>query len=187
MPKFTLILPAAGRSVRYGGGFSKLMANLAGMPVIARAVKPFLGHADLAKIIIPCNEPAILKETLQSASAWDSRIEFCAGGASRADSVCQALLRAPQDVEWIAVHDAARPLISPQLIESTLKAAPNNLAPPSPPSPPPSPSKRPPAPSPPESSEPSLAKAFGLCKPPKSCAAAICSKPITPVASRSIK
>jgi 2-C-methyl-D-erythritol 4-phosphate cytidylyltransferase len=123
MSRFALILPAAGRSIRYGGGFSKLMANLNGMPVIARAVRPFLGRTDLAKIIIPCTEPVILEETLRSAGAWDSRIEFCAGGASRADSVCQALLRAPQDVEWIAVHDAARPLVSPQLIEATLRAA----------------------------------------------------------------
>jgi len=122
MPKFALILPAAGQSVRYGTGNSKLLEMLAGMPVIARAIQPFLQRPDLAKIIIPCNEPSAMKESLRGFST-DPRIEFCAGGASRADSVCKALLRASQGVEWIAVHDAARPLVSPQLIESTLLAA----------------------------------------------------------------
>ena len=57
MSRFALILPAAGRSVRYGAGTSKLLENLAGIPVIARAIHPFLQRSDLAKIIIPCNEP----------------------------------------------------------------------------------------------------------------------------------
>ena len=57
MSRFTLILPAAGRSVRYGAGTSKLLENLAGIPVIARAIRPFLQRTDLAKIIIPCTEP----------------------------------------------------------------------------------------------------------------------------------
>jgi 2-C-methyl-D-erythritol 4-phosphate cytidylyltransferase len=41
----------------------------------------------------------------------------------RAKSVYEALKRVPKTIEWIAVHDAARPNISPQLIETTLVAA----------------------------------------------------------------
>jgi 2-C-methyl-D-erythritol 4-phosphate cytidylyltransferase len=120
MPNFSLILPAAGRSTRFGGPRSKLLEPMAGSTVIARSLRPFLQRADLVKVLIPCND----MESIRSAVASDDpRIEFCPGGESRAHSVLQALRRVPTDVEWVAVHDAARPLISAELIESTFTAA----------------------------------------------------------------
>jgi 2-C-methyl-D-erythritol 4-phosphate cytidylyltransferase len=107
--------------LRYGGR-SKLLEPLAGMPVIARAVQPFLGRDDLAKVLIPCSDSEAIEAALR-APKLDPRIAFCDGGASRAESVRNALLRVPADVEWIAVHDAARPLVSGQLIEATMAAA----------------------------------------------------------------
>lgn len=120
MSRFALILPAAGRSSRFGGSRSKLLEPLLGSAVIARSLQPFLDRVDLAKVLIPCGDSS----SLQQAIAFDdSRIEFCPGGDSRAGSVYEALKRVPAEVEWVAVHDAARPLISPALIESTLTAA----------------------------------------------------------------
>jgi 2-C-methyl-D-erythritol 4-phosphate cytidylyltransferase len=119
MPPFALILPAAGKSTRFGGPRSKLLETLAGLPVIARAVAPFLARADLSCLIIPCGDP----EGLSAVLPGDDRIQFCTGGVSRAHSVLAALQSVPVDVEWVAVHDAARPLISPDLIEQTLQAA----------------------------------------------------------------
>jgi 2-C-methyl-D-erythritol 4-phosphate cytidylyltransferase len=121
MPDFALILPAAGRSTRFGGPRSKLLEPLAGIPVIARALRPFLDRSDLVNAIIPCSDPVGLDEAIQSSS--HNRILFCPGGASRAHSVLEALRRVPSGVEWVAVHDAARPLISAALIEATLTAA----------------------------------------------------------------
>ncbi len=119
MATFCLILPAAGKSTRFGGPRSKLLEELEGHAVIARAVRPFLDRSDLAKIIVPCADP----EGLSAALPSDPRIEFCAGGSTRAHSVLAALKRVPDTVEWIAVHDAARPLISALLIQQTLDAA----------------------------------------------------------------
>jgi 2-C-methyl-D-erythritol 4-phosphate cytidylyltransferase len=116
---FSLILPAAGKSTRFGGPRSKLLEMLDGVPVIARAVQPFLARSDLARIIIPCGDP----EGLSAVLPKENPIEFCDGGATRAHSVLAALKRVPADVEWVAVHDAARPLISPALIEQSLTAA----------------------------------------------------------------
>src|SRR5439155_17710625 len=53
----------------------------------------------------------------------DPRVRVCLGGESRAHSVRNALLLIPTGLEWVAVHDAARPLISQSLINSTLAAA----------------------------------------------------------------
>jgi len=55
--------------------------------------------------------------------AADSRVRFCRGGDCRAQSVRNALQLVPSDVQWVAVHDAARPLVSQELIDRTFAAA----------------------------------------------------------------
>jgi 2-C-methyl-D-erythritol 4-phosphate cytidylyltransferase len=50
-------------------------------------------------------------------------VTFAAGGANRAESVRNAVAATPADVEWVAVHDAARPLVSRGLIDAVLAAA----------------------------------------------------------------
>jgi 2-C-methyl-D-erythritol 4-phosphate cytidylyltransferase len=119
MPKFALILPAAGKSTRFGGPRNKVLEFLGDQRVIAHAMSPFLLRDDLAKVIVACADPAELMPLLPA----DGRIECCTGGPSRAHSVFEALKKVPADVEWVAVHDAARPLVSSELIAQTLKAA----------------------------------------------------------------
>jgi 2-C-methyl-D-erythritol 4-phosphate cytidylyltransferase len=119
MSSFALLLPAAGKSTRFGGPRNKVLEFLGEQRVIAHAMVPFLARADLAKVVIACADPAELSPMLPV----DARIECCPGGPSRAHSVWEALRRVPTDVEWVAVHDAARPLVSPGLIDQTLKAA----------------------------------------------------------------
>jgi len=119
MPTFALILPAAGKSTRFGGPKSKLLQQLDGQSVIARSLAPYLQRADLARVMIPCANPESVCPLLPT----DARIHFCIGGETRAHSVLSALKHVPVDIEWVAVHDAARPLISPELIEQTFIAA----------------------------------------------------------------
>jgi 2-C-methyl-D-erythritol 4-phosphate cytidylyltransferase len=124
MPPFALILPAAGKSTRFGGKRSKLLTLLAGRPVLARALDPFLEHPDLATVVIAAADPAEMGDVVREAlGRTDDRIHFCVGGSCRAESVRAALATVPAGIEWVAVHDAARPLISRGLIESTLAAA----------------------------------------------------------------
>jgi len=121
MSKFALILPAAGKSTRFGGVRSKVLETLAGQSVIARAIAPFLEHPQLAAVIIPCGDPEAIREAI--GENIDSRIQFCEGGTSRAHSVLEGLKRVPAGVDWVAVHDAARPLVTLSLIDSTLRTA----------------------------------------------------------------
>jgi len=124
MTPFAVIFPAAGRSVRYGAGRSKLLEDLGGKSVLRRAVEAFACRQDASAIVIaaPPDDIASLKEALGELTG-DRRVKFCAGGACRAESVRNALREAPKDLDWIAVHDAARPLVSQGLITRTMEAA----------------------------------------------------------------
>lgn len=126
MPRFAVILPAAGTSTRFGAGSNKLFAPLHDdVPVIAVALAAFLRRSDVEAVVVAmvagparAESSASLRHTLN-----DPRVRLCEGGPSRAESVRNALREVPAGVEWVAVHDAARPLVSNTLIDRTLDAA----------------------------------------------------------------
>lgn len=122
---FAVILPAAGCSRRFGGGRDKLFEPLGGQAVIGRAADAFLARPDVGCVVIPTNQRDRIQPLLPSSSpsGTDARVRFCAGGASRAASVLAALRHVPAAFEWVAVHDAARPLVSQALIDRTFAAA----------------------------------------------------------------
>ena len=80
--------------------------------------------ADVAQVILATTlaqpgEP----QTPPPVEAFDSRIRFTPGGNHRAESVLKALRQVPSDIEWVGIHDAARPLVSQALIDRTFAAA----------------------------------------------------------------
>lgn len=124
MQSFGVILPAAGRSVRFGGGRGKLLELLAGEPVVRHSVRAFLARGDVSAIMLATSvdDASILSEAL-GPLAKDHRIHFCRGGESRAHSVCNAMLTIGPQIEWVAIHDAARPLISQEVIDRAFATA----------------------------------------------------------------
>ena len=124
MPQFSVILPAAGASSRYGGPRSKLLEPLADRPVIAHSVSVFLARKDVAQVILATRaDTDLLADASLAPIVEDPRVRVCVGGPSRAESVQNALQVVHPSVEWVAVHDAARPLVSQPLIDRTLAAA----------------------------------------------------------------
>jgi 2-C-methyl-D-erythritol 4-phosphate cytidylyltransferase len=125
MHQFAVIVAAAGRSVRFGGPRSKLLEPLAGVPVIRRAIDAFVNRADVACIVIATGADQSPREVLgvSDGESIHPKLKFTPGGDSRAQSVKLALQQAPADIAWVAVHDAARPLISQTLIDRTFAAA----------------------------------------------------------------
>lgn len=113
-----VILPAAGRSVRFGS--DKLRAIVGGRRVIDRTIDVFLGHAEVAWIVVVTNDP-----TLIDSSRWrgEERIRVVGGGSCRAQSVQCGLRALPASIEWAVIHDAARPLVSDALFDAVLAAA----------------------------------------------------------------
>jgi 2-C-methyl-D-erythritol 4-phosphate cytidylyltransferase len=117
-PQCAVIIPAAGSSSRFGGPRNKLLETLDGQAVIARTVATFLARPDVARVILPTALPE-----LATLLPRDPRVITCPGGQTRAHSVWEGLKHVPDSIEWVAVHDGARPLVSHELIDRTLEAA----------------------------------------------------------------
>jgi len=116
--KTTAILVAAGSSSRMG--FDKLAAPLDGKPVLARTLDAFLACDSITEILVVCPPErfALLDET-----ALTKPVRRIDGGAARHLSVANGLAAVSPDAELIAIHDAARPLVSQADILATIAAA----------------------------------------------------------------
>jgi len=110
------IIVAAGSSRRMG--FDKLFAEIVGKPVIAHSLNAFARTESVNEIIVVAQEDRhrdieqiVRDENLNNVRA------IVRGGEHRHDSVRAGLETVISDAEYIAVHDAARPLVTPQQIE----------------------------------------------------------------------
>jgi 2-C-methyl-D-erythritol 4-phosphate cytidylyltransferase len=125
MSRFAVILPAAGKSSRFGDPWrKKVFIDLRGRPVWLRTAEAFLNRPDVVQTIL-CISPddhAWFREKF-AANLTFLNIEVVDGGAERADTVQAALTRVRPEADFIAVHDAARPLITPDAIDAVFAAA----------------------------------------------------------------
>lgn len=112
------IIVAAGTSRRMG--FDKLIAPLAGAPVLQHSINAFIRSEAVNEVIIVCPEERFTQLDLTQNGTVIKRID---GGADRHNSVSNGLDALDASSTWVAVHDGARPLISQQQIVTTHKAA----------------------------------------------------------------
>jgi 2-C-methyl-D-erythritol 4-phosphate cytidylyltransferase len=111
----TAIIVAAGRSRRMG--FDKLFAIIAGRPVIAHAINAFEQVNSVAEIIVVAGgdrHDEIRK--LSRDESFKKVRSIITGGERRQDSVRAGLENLSRDARYVAVHDAARPLVRPEQI-----------------------------------------------------------------------
>jgi len=115
------ILVAAGTGERLGGDRPKAFAALAGRPLLAESVERLDASDWIDAIVVAAppgwEEPAILLAEELVASKVASVVT---GGATRAESVRNALAEVPEEALVILVHDAARPLVDDAVIERLL-------------------------------------------------------------------
>jgi 2-C-methyl-D-erythritol 4-phosphate cytidylyltransferase len=125
MASFAVILPAAGKSSRFSHQRRKKpFAELKGRAVWLRSVDLFINRDDVVQTLL-CLAPEDVewfKETFRADLAFRN-VEIVLGGAERADSVQNALARVRPEAEFVAVHDAARPLLVESWITSIFEAA----------------------------------------------------------------
>jgi 2-C-methyl-D-erythritol 4-phosphate cytidylyltransferase len=118
----TAIIVAAGSSHRMG--FDKLFALLGGKPVIAHTLEAFERAACVDEIILVGRDDRLaeLQEFAQGGE-WKKVRHIVPGGAHRQDSVRAGLNLLGPDVLYVAVHDAARPLVTGEQIERVFATA----------------------------------------------------------------
>jgi 2-C-methyl-D-erythritol 4-phosphate cytidylyltransferase len=125
MPRFAVILPAAGRSTRFGDPKQKkIYADLDGRAVWLRAVEPFVNRDDVGQILLAiAAEDRELFERRYRPNVAFLNIKVLEGGAERADSIANALEAADPSCDFVAVHDAARPCLTGDLVDAVFSAA----------------------------------------------------------------
>jgi 2-C-methyl-D-erythritol 4-phosphate cytidylyltransferase len=124
MPRFAVILPAAGRSSRFGGLDKKPFLDLAGRAVWLRAADAFAGRADVCQLIVvvaPEDVASFGRRFAADVAALPA--DVVEGGAERFESVANALARLRPEADFVAVHDAARPCVTPPLIDAVFARA----------------------------------------------------------------
>lgn len=116
--KHHLVIPAAGVGKRFGGGVAKQYVSLCGSAVIERTLEALVPLVDFSSVNI-----GLAPED----SGWNSKVEWrrASGGASRAETVLNtldAMTDVAEDLDWVWVHDAVRPLVSAEVAQGLLGA-----------------------------------------------------------------
>jgi len=99
-------------------GFDKLFAPIAGKPVIAHTLRAFENAPSVSEIVIVSREDRheAIRELVRT-EGFKKVSAIVAGGEHRQDSVQCGLKSVNQKAQYVAVHDAARPLVTPDQIE----------------------------------------------------------------------
>jgi len=123
----TAVVVAAGSSRRFGS--DKLFAELAGIPVLARSLMTLENCGYISEIIVVTEAEKIA----QAAELCDKyeihkATKVVCGGSTRLESALSGVCEADRSCDLIAVHDGARPLVTPEIVERTIECAFRNRA-----------------------------------------------------------
>lgn len=120
-----VLVPAAGAGVRLGPGIPKALRELAGEPLLVHAVRRLGAAPSVGQIVVAA--PAGDVEAVRELLAPVASVDVVAGGASRQASVAAALRAADASLGIVLVHDAARALTPPDMIERVAAAVRSGL------------------------------------------------------------
>lgn len=119
------VIPAAGRGVRLGPGAPKALRALGGTPMLVHAVRA-MARSRAVSVVVVVAPPAEAAEVrlLLAEHALPERTEILVvpGGETRQASVRAGLDALPQDITSVLVHDAARPLVPVDTVDSVVEA-----------------------------------------------------------------
>jgi 2-C-methyl-D-erythritol 4-phosphate cytidylyltransferase/2-C-methyl-D-erythritol 2,4-cyclodiphosphate synthase len=118
----TAIVAAAGKGRRFGAPENKVFAPLAGRTVLHWSLQALQACPDVDGILLVASAED-LDRVREIAGGFPKTRGVCEGGAERCDSVWNALQAVPPGTEIAAIHDGARPLVSPTLVSAMIAAA----------------------------------------------------------------
>ncbi len=121
-PVWGAIVVAAGRSLRFGDT-DKTLIKLDGRAILAHSIASLLVDDRLHTIVVVASAANLdACEGLVASSFPGVEITSCVGGATRSESVRAGLMQLPATVNFVAVHDAARPLAPGPVVRQVLDA-----------------------------------------------------------------
>ena len=121
-PSATALIAAAGTGERLGRERPKALVELAGRPILGWSLRAFAAVDEVAAAVVAA--PPGSEEEMRGAVAPPDGLELqvVAGGPTRSESVAAALGALEEETDLVAIHDAARPLVTPELISGTIEA-----------------------------------------------------------------
>ena len=120
-PTCAMIVAAAGSSVRMGGE-NKMLIHLGGMPVLMRTLLAIDRAETVDEIVVATREELLLEVADICAHAGIRKpVKVVKGGQTRTESVLAAAMECDPKTELIAVHDGARPLVLPEMIDEMVR------------------------------------------------------------------
>jgi 2-C-methyl-D-erythritol 4-phosphate cytidylyltransferase len=123
MSHFAVILPAAGKSSRFRDREKKPFANLDGRAVWLRCAELFVTRDDVCQclIVVAPEDQETFRRRYQANLAF-MNVQIANGGKERFESVANALAMV-KEAEFVAIHDAARPCVTAELIDTVFTSA----------------------------------------------------------------
>ncbi|MGQ0703930.1 MAG: 2-C-methyl-D-erythritol 4-phosphate cytidylyltransferase [Gemmatimonadales bacterium] len=123
-PDVGVIIAAAGQGERLGGSVPKQFQPIAGVPMVLRAIRPFLAHPAVVEVVVvlpPDRDGPGIPPWL--ADLCGDRLRVVAGGATRTESVAEGLRVLSPTCSVVLVHDGARPFPDPDVISTVIEVA----------------------------------------------------------------
>ena len=122
-PRIYAVVPCAGVGLRAGAGGPKQYAPLLGEAVVAHTLRALAAVKRIRRtVVVLAPDDAVFEQHVEGFTGWVVRH----GGATRAESVNAGLralrLHGASDGDWVLVHDAARCLVRPELIDRLIDA-----------------------------------------------------------------
>jgi 2-C-methyl-D-erythritol 4-phosphate cytidylyltransferase len=118
-----VVVVAAGQGSRLGGSVPKQFREIAGVPLVLRALRPFLDHPEVAQVVLALPSDQVTAPPSWLAAMLGSKLTMVAGGAERRDSVAAGLVALRPECRFVLVHDGARPFVERTTIDAVLAKA----------------------------------------------------------------
>ena len=128
-PQTAAIILAGGTGERFGKEGGKQLVEIAGKPILTWSAEAFDAVGDIGLIVIVCPEERS-REYLKRAIdpfPFVTPVVLAPAGPSRQESAFSGLEYVGEEYDYVVLHDGARPLISPDLIQHTINTVKGNI------------------------------------------------------------
>ena len=117
------VIVAGGCGQRFGNPGGKQLVNIAGRPMMSWSIRAFDRARHIGRIVVVCpaERRAEMRRLAIDPFEYATPITFADAGATRQDSTNAGVDAVPVGFEYVAIHDAARPLITPDVIDHAVE------------------------------------------------------------------